>query len=177
MLISAALLRGWMNWLRISMRAQPGLFVMAVTDWLVKPLRRLLPKTLAHSRLDWASVLCAGALSLVFALLWSLLAGTLSSSVGGGAPSALAIALSLLGFALKMTIRVALQTLFFMVLAFAVLSWVQPGSALFHQLGRLTAPLTAPLQRILPTIGGIDLSALVLMLLLQVGLMVVGNVV
>ena len=37
-LIGAALLRAWMNRLRINMRVQPGVFVMAVTDWLVKPL-------------------------------------------------------------------------------------------------------------------------------------------
>ena len=42
-LIAAALLRAWMNWLRVSMFAQPGSFVMALTDWLVKPLRRTLP--------------------------------------------------------------------------------------------------------------------------------------
>ena len=34
-LIAAALLRAWMNWLRVNMRGQPGTFVMAVTDWLV----------------------------------------------------------------------------------------------------------------------------------------------
>ena len=34
-LIAAALLRAWMNWTRVNMRAQPGIFVMAVTDWLV----------------------------------------------------------------------------------------------------------------------------------------------
>ena len=56
-LIGAALLRGWMNWLRINMRTQPGLFAMAVTDWLVKPLRRFMPAMLAQSRIDWASML------------------------------------------------------------------------------------------------------------------------
>ena len=48
-LIGAALLRAWMNGCRVNMRAQPGSFVMAVTDWLVKPLRRVLPKAWAHS--------------------------------------------------------------------------------------------------------------------------------
>ena len=35
-LIGAALLRAWMNWLRINMRTQPGLFAMAATDWLAQ---------------------------------------------------------------------------------------------------------------------------------------------
>jgi hypothetical protein len=33
-LIAAALLRAWMNGLRVNMRGQPGSFVMALTDWL-----------------------------------------------------------------------------------------------------------------------------------------------
>ena len=49
-LIGAALLRAWMNGCRVNMRAQPGSFVMAVTDWLVKPLRRVLPKAWAQDR-------------------------------------------------------------------------------------------------------------------------------
>ena len=80
--------------------------------------------------------------------------------------------LGLLVFAVKMLIRVALQTLFILVLGFAILSWVQPGSAAYALLGRLTEPLLAPLRRVIPTIGGVDLSALVLLLLLQIGLMV-----
>jgi hypothetical protein len=41
-LVGAALLRAWMNGLRVNMRVQPGIFVMALTDWIVKPLRRWL---------------------------------------------------------------------------------------------------------------------------------------
>ena len=40
-LVAAALLRAWMNHLRVPMQVQPGRFVMAITDWLVQPLRRL----------------------------------------------------------------------------------------------------------------------------------------
>ena len=47
LLVGAALLRAWMNWTRVNMRGQPGVFVMAVTDWLVKPLRLALPNTVA----------------------------------------------------------------------------------------------------------------------------------
>jgi YggT family protein len=67
-----------------------------------------------------------------------------------------------------------LQVAFVAVLAFAIISWVQPGSAIYVLLGRLTEPLLAPLRRVIPAIGGVDLSALVLLLLLQIGLMVLG---
>ena len=170
-LIGAALLRAWMNFCRVNMRAQPGGFVMAVTDWLVKPLRRVLPKAWAQSRIDWASVLAAALLALVYAVvstvLFSLLAGLDDFTALG--PTAL---LAVLGFALKMLIRVALQTAMIMVIGFAILSWVQPGSPAYSLLGRLTDPLLAPLRRVVPTIGGVDLSALVLILTLQIGLMV-----
>ena len=172
-LIGAALLRAWMNWTRVNMRAQPGSFVRAVTDWLVQPLRRILPARVSKSRVDWASVVAAVLLAVLYALLWALLFGALLApgDWAGFAPAAL---LSLPGFALKMLIRVALQTLMILVFGFAILSWLQPGSAAYALLGRLTEPLLAPLRRVIPAIGGIDLSALVLLLLLQIGLIVLG---
>ncbi|HAL38378.1 MAG TPA: YggT family protein [Polaromonas sp.] len=171
-LIGAALLRAWMNWVRVNMSAQPGSFVMALTDWLVKPLRRALPKSLTRSRVDWASVLAAVLLALVYALLWGALFGVLLESTywtSGFAPMAV---LALLLFALKMMVRVALQTLLILVLGYAILSWIQPGSPVYGLLARLTEPLLTPIRRMIPTIGGVDLSTLVLLVLLQIGLMV-----
>jgi YggT family protein len=167
-LIAAALLRAWMNWVRVNMSAQPGSFVMALTDWLVKPLRRVLPRSLAQSRVDWASVIAAAALALAYALLWALLFGLLL----GALELAPLLLLTLLSFALKMLVRVALQTLFILVLGFAILSWIQPGSPAYALLGRLTDPVLAPLRRVIPAIGGVDISALVLIVLLQIALMV-----
>ena len=70
--------------------------------------------------------------------------------------------------ALKMLARVALQGLFYLLLMYAVLSWVQPQSPAMGFLDRLISPVLLPFQRAIPRIGGIDLSALVLMLILQV---------
>jgi YggT family protein len=72
-LIGAALLRAWMNWTRVNMRVQPGIFVMAVTDWLVKPLRRVLPAQLAKAKVDWASVIAAFVFALVYGLLGAVI--------------------------------------------------------------------------------------------------------
>jgi YggT family protein len=82
--------------------------------------------------------------------------------------------LTLLGLAFKLLLRVALQTLMILVIGFAILSWVQPGSPAYNLLGRLTEPLLAPLRRVIPSVGGIDLSAIVLILVLQIGLMVLA---
>lgn len=173
-LIGAALLRAWMNWLRVNMRAQPGSFVMAVTDWLVKPLRRALPKAWAQSRVDWASVLAAALLAFLYAALWGLLFGVLLGMTQWLPGLAGTSVLALLLFAVKALIRIALQTMMVMVFGFAILSWVQPGSPAYVLLGRLTEPLLAPLRRVIPSVGGVDLSALVLLLILQIGLMVLG---
>lgn len=171
-LVASALLRAWMNWLRISMFAQPGSFVMALTDWLVKPLRRTLPQRLLKARVDWASVIAAALMALGYALLWWVLFSVLTGMPAVGLNFASAIFLPVI--ALKMLIRVALQTLFMLVLGYAVLSWVQPGSMAYGLLARLTEPLLAPFRRVIPTVGGVDLSALVLMLVLQIGLMILG---
>jgi YggT family protein len=170
-LIGAALLRAWMNYLRINMRAQPGIFVMAVSDWIVRPLRRLLPAAVAQSRVDWASVLAALVLALLYVLLNVLLIAMFAGGMQDFSPALLP---ALLLGAIKMLLRVALQVAFIAVLAFAIISWVQPGSPMYGLLGRLTEPLLAPLRRVVPQIGGVDLSALVLLLLLQIGLMVLG---
>lgn len=169
-LIAAALLRAWMNWLRVSMFAQPGNFVMALTDWLVKPLRRALPKQLLQARVDWASVIAAALMALGYALLWWLLFSVLTGAPEAGLNFASAIFLPV--FALKMLLRVTLQTLFMLVLGYAILSWVQPGSKAYGLLARLTEPLLTPLRRVIPAIGGVDLSALVLLVVLQIGMMI-----
>lgn len=170
-LIAAALLRAWMNWTRVNMRAQPGIFVMAVTDWLVRPLRRVLPKAVAQSKIDWASLLAALLFAFAYGLIWLVL---FTMVLGGMGVAAIApvMLLSLFGLAFKMLLRVALQTMMILVIGFAILSWVQPGSPAYSLLGRLTEPLLAPLRRVIPSIGGIDLSAIVLILALQIGLMV-----
>jgi YggT family protein len=171
-LMAAALLRAWMNWVRVNLRVQPGSFVMALTDWLVKPLRRTLPKSVTQSRVDWASVVAAALLALAYALLWGLLSGTWGRLMASGfEPMALWV---LLLFAFKMLLRVALQTLLILVLGYAILSWVQPGSPAYGLLARLTEPLLSPLRRVIPMIGGVDLSALALLVLLQIGLMLLA---
>ncbi len=170
LLIGASLLRAWMNWMRVNMRAQPGSFVIALTDWLVKPLRRVLPAQVLKSRIDWASVMAAILFALIYALLFGLLLGVVNN-MPDFAPTTV---ISLVVFALKMLIRVALQAMMLLLIGFVILSWVQPASSAYALLGRLTEPLLASLRRVIPPLGGVDLSALVLILLLQVALMVLG---
>jgi len=171
-LIAAALLRAWMNRLRIGMTGQPGSFVMALTDWLVKPLRRSLPKSWAKSHVDWASVLAAALMALAYAVLAGLLFGIFANLDDGGFDGVPGMLLTLPVIGVKMLLRVLLQTVFMLVLGYAILSWVQPGSMVYGLLARLTEPLMTPLRRVIPTVGGVDLSALVLLVVLQIGMMI-----
>jgi YggT family protein len=169
-LIAAALLRAWMNHLRIHMSAQPGRLAIAVTDWVVAPLRRVLPRSLAQSRIDWGSLIAALLLSLAFGVLWLLLATSASS-----APfTAEASVMSILTMALRILVRTLLQGLMILLIGYALLSWLQPQSPVMGTLDRLCAPILRPVRRIVPLVGGVDLSVLVVIILLQVGLMLLG---
>ena len=169
-LVACALLRAWMNHLRINMSGQPGRFAIAVTDWLVAPLRRVLPRALAQSRVDWGSLLAAVLLALAFGALWVLLAASVSAAPGSG----VAMATTVLTMAVRILIRTVLQGLMILLIGYAILSWVQPQSPVMGTLDRLCAPILRPLRRVVPLVGGVDLSVLVLIILLQVGLMLLG---
>ena len=166
-LMAAALLRAWMNQLRVQMTGQPGRLAIALTDWLVQPLRRVLPHSLARSRVDWGSLLSAVLLSLAYAGL-SLGLETLFVAMPA-APLA-----ELLERAIRLTLRVLLQGWMILLLGYAILSWVQPHSPVLATLDRLCAPLLRPIRRVVPLVGGVDLSVLVLVILLQVGLILLG---
>ncbi|MEY5100391.1 MAG: hypothetical protein RJA36_3110 [Pseudomonadota bacterium] len=165
-LAGAALLRGWMNMARVRMTQQPGQFVMAVSDWIVVPLRKALPRRWLQSRVDWGSLLAAVLLALLYALLVHLL------RVGVQAwHDPLAWLWSVPELALLFLLRSALQGLIAMILVYVLFSWVQPHAPLNGLLARLIEPLLAPVRRLVPRVGGVDLSALVLMLLLQLALL------
>lgn len=158
------LLRLYMQYQRIPMSARSGnplgKFVFAVTDWIVLPLRRVLPSVGA---LDTASLVAAYLLQLAeFGILW-LLAG------GAGGLFAVPI-LAVFGL-----LRMAISGMTGMVIVYAILSWVQTNSVIADVIERLVAPLLMPIRRFLPLIGGIDLSPLVLLVLLQIAAIVLGN--
>jgi len=160
----ACLLRLYMQYQRIPMSARSGnplgKFVFAVTDWIVLPLRRVLP---AMGALDTASLVAAYLLQLLeFGLLW-LLAGA------GGGLFAVPI---LAAFGL---LRMAISGLTVAVILYAVLSWVASQSVLSDIIERLVAPLLMPIRRVLPLVGGVDLSPLVLLVILQVAAIVLGG--
>ncbi len=163
-LCGACLLRLYMQYQRIPMSARSGnplgRFVFALTDWIVLPLRRVLP---AIGALDTASLVAAYVLQLAeFGLLW-LFAGA------AGGLFAVPI-LAVFGLA-----RMAISGLTGAVIVYAVLSWVQTNSPMADVIERLVAPLLQPIRKVLPLVGGIDLSPLVLLLVMQIAGILLGS--
>lgn len=168
-LIGAALLRGWMNTRRLRMTQQPGVFVMAITDWIVRPMRKTLPRGWAQANTDWGSFLSGLVLALGYSALYhGLFAGQLPGVTN------LNWTLTLPFLAVMFLLRTVLQGLMLLTLAYAILSWVQPQAPVQASLERLVEPLLQPIRRWVPTIGGVDLSVLVLIVLLQVGLLLIA---
>lgn len=165
LLSGVCLLRLYMQYQRIPMSARSGnpmgKFIFAFTDWLVLPLRKVVP---AVGRWDMASLVAAFLVQLAqFAVLWALL--------GMGASVA-----SVLVYAIFGLVRMTISGLTGLVIVYAVLSWVQTQSYLSDLLERLVMPVLIPIRRVLPLVGGIDLSPLVLLVLLQIAGIVLGYV-
>ncbi|MDP3538493.1 MAG: YggT family protein [Azonexus sp.] len=157
------LLRFMMQAMRVSFGGQLGNFVVALTNWAVKPLRRIIP---GIGGLDWSSVFAALALQLVLAgLLVSV-----SSQMIESDPASLALMIG--WFAIRGLLRMAVYIVIGALILQAVLSWVNPYSPLSAPAHQLTRPILDPIRRFVPLISGIDLSPLIAILLLQVVLMV-----
>lgn len=160
LLCGASLLRVWMQWQRIPFANPVGRLVFALSDWMVLPLRRLIGSL---GRADGASLTAAYLVELVqYLLLWLLL--------GGGDGWAWLPWLALFGM-----VRVALTGLVGLLIVYAVMSWVQARSPVSDVIARLCEPVLRPVRRIVPLVGGVDLSPLLVLVLLQVALMVLGS--
>ena len=157
----ACLLRLYMQYHRVPFGNPLGRFIFAITDWIVMPLRRIVP---AVKRWDLASLIAAWLLVLAkFLLLW-LLIGNL------GRVAALPL-VSLVGL-----MQLAVSGLTALLVVYAVLSWI-PGASpvLLDLISRLAEPLVRPFRRFIPLIGGVDLSPLAAIVILQVIAIVLGN--
>ena len=147
--VYAFLLRLLLQLVRADFRNPLAQAIIALTNWLVMPLRRVLPPA---GRFDTASFVALVAVQLVATLiLFRLRTGALFPF----APLAVAALRSL-----------ALSTLLLytvLIFVYAALSFIAPGarSPATALLAALCEPLLRPLRQLLPVIGGIDFSPLV----------------
>jgi YggT family protein len=153
--VFAFLLRFLLPLMRVDFRNPLSQAVLSLTNWLVLPLRRVLPPI---RRMDTASLAALVAVQLLATLLmFRLRAGALI-------PFVPLVKLGLISL-ITSTIRL-FQVLIFV---YALLSFIAPGtySPVVGLLSSLCEPMLRPLRRILPAVGGLDFSPLVALIGLQ----------
>jgi YggT family protein len=154
LLVIAFLLRLLLPLVRADLRNPLGEAIFKLTNPLVLPLRRLLPPVRTF---DVASLVALLLVQFAGTALMRLLAGL------GLQPDAILLD------GLRGLLLTVLQFYFFAVLAHALLSWFSGAgySPAARVLARLVEPLLAPIRRVVPPLGSLDLSALILLIVLQ----------
>jgi YggT family protein len=158
-IVYATLLRFIMQWLRAPFRNPLGQAVTALTNWAVKPLRKVMP---GFGGYDWASLFVAWLGQVLWLVALAAVGGADFSAMLGGYLATLAV-IELL--------RAALWILIGAVFIQAILSWVAPDGPLAGVLNALTFRVLAPIRRVIPPLGGsLDLSPLIVIVLAQLAL-------
>jgi YggT family protein len=158
--ILSALVRFWMQVLRAPARNPLAQFTMALTDFAVKPLRRVLPGLF---KLDIASLAVAWGAELVLLAILSLLQGV--ELVNGAALSVLMF------LALVKLFRLTVYIIMGAVLLQALLSWVNPYHPVAPFFEAMTRPFLKPFQKAIPPIGGVDITPVLVLIACQLVLM------
>jgi YggT family protein len=128
---------------------------------MVMPARRVIPSL---AGLDLATLLLAFALQCL--AIW------IKAAIVGVEPALPAV----LGGAALDLLRYSLYILVFAILVQVLFSWINPYAPMAPVFNAMTAPFLRPLRRFIPPLGGVDLTPLVLLILIQILLIVLANV-
>ncbi len=153
------LARFFMQAARVPFNNSIGYFVLQLTNWLVIPLRKVIP---AFRGFDLASLLPVFLLQLLQVILIFAVHGYLMQN------NASSLLLPILWESGKAFLRTGFYFLILLLIAQAIISWVNPYSPVYPVCNALTAPILRPIQRIIPMVGRIDLSPLIAIVLIQV---------
>lgn len=151
--LMVVLLRVWLQLARADFYNPLSQFVVKATNPVVAPLRRIIPGV---GGIDWASLLFAFVVAAAkWALLFQIQAGVTDWQ---GIPIIAGLNV----------VKEAGTMVFWVLLLRAILSWVSQGrSPIEYVLHQLSEPLLAPIRRVVPVMGGLDLSVLVLFIALN----------
>jgi YggT family protein len=151
--LMVVILRLWLQAVRADFYNPLSQFVVKATHPIVGPLRRVIPSI---GRFDTATFVLAVAVAAL--KLVSLIA------ISGGGFNPLAISI----LAVITVVKELLSLMFWVLLLRAILSWVSQGqSPVDYVLYQLTEPFLAPIRRVIPPLGGLDLSVLIAIIALQ----------
>lgn len=156
------LLRFWMPWLRADFRNPLAQGILRFTSPLVIPVRRIVP---SFGRLDTATVLVAFVIQYLTVLLLLLIMGR----TAGIAPIALTAIVKLI----VLSINLFVYAIFIRI----ILSWISPGSynPATAIIQTLTEPVLRPFRRLMPPMGGFDISPIFAIILLLAATIVVNG--
>jgi YggT family protein len=159
--VTAILLRLLLQWVRADFYNPLSQFLVKVTNPVLVPARRIIPSI---GKLDTASVLVMLVLELVQLAIISQLT-----------QAAYPLQFLLL-FAIKKLLVTLLITYFVLIIARVLVSWVanQFKHPLIPLIYQLTEPVLRPINKLLPPIGGIDLSPLIALIALRFLLLLLG---
>jgi len=160
--VVALLLRFYLQWVRAPHRNPLSMFLQALTDFMVRPARRLIPGLWG---LDLATLALAWLVQLVEVLLVLQIKG-----YGLGPAAGQAFAASAL-LALVLLVKIGLYIVAVAVIVQVVLSWLGPYSPLMPLANSMTRPFLRVIQRRVPPIGNVDLSPLFALVVIQLLLM------
>jgi len=156
------MLRFYLQWARAPQRNPVSDFINALTNFAVRPMRRIVP---GWWGLDLASLVLAW---LVQFLEFFLVVQLRGYEFGPAAGQAI---IAMLLIAAVMLVRIALYIVIVVLIAQAVLSWVNPYSPVSPLLNALARPFLRPFQRLIPPIANVDLSPLFVIIVCQLLLM------
>ncbi|WP_397455486.1 YggT family protein [Pseudomonas versuta] len=129
-------------------------FTVKATQPLLKPLRRVIPSLFG---LDMSSLVLAILVQMViFAIVLTL--SYMSFNI-----------LGLLAWAIIGVTALFLKVFFFALIISVILSWVAPGSNSpgAELVNQITEPALAPFRRMLPSMGGLDISPIIAFMVIQ----------
>jgi len=159
--VAAILLRLLLQWVRADFYNPLSQFLVKVTNPVLVPARRIIPSV---GKLDTASVVVMLLLELAQLAIISVLN-----------PSGFGVQFLLL-FAIKKLIFTLLMTYFVLIIARVIISWIanQSRHPLIPLIYQLTEPVLRPIGRLIPPLGGIDLSPLFALIALRFLLLLLG---
>lgn len=161
LLAALLLLRFWMQAVRVRPPLSLSQFMFRLTDWLVLPLRRVLPGLGGY---DWAS--------LAGACLIAMVSIALELAVRSAFTVEPWLLLSLISL-----VHWIIYGLIILLFVEVIFSWVNPHAPLAPMVRAMNEPLMRPLRRIIPPIGGVDLSPLVAFLILRITVFLADNLI
>lgn len=151
--LMVVLLRVWLQLARADFYNPFSQFIVKATQPIVGPLRRIIP---GYGGLDLATILFA---FVVAAAKVMVLSAVLNYTFN---PMVILVS------GLFILVTAIFKILFWILVIRAILSWVSKGqNPVEAVMIQLTEPLLSPVRRIIPSLGGLDLSMLVVLLGLQ----------